>query len=318
MGTLLTLVILLSSSPLLAQEHDKIAIDLMREWTPAMFSPTGVKATLGTVDLSGEFAKLSCDQPDKRASFEYAFHLPIEMSQYPMLTLKYRAHNIATNNTYTCLWIVEGHNYATFPLIDFEKLTVDDQVHEVSVDLPKAPMSSKGTPFESGLIEGITVSVLNDQPGLGWIELMDLSFASADAPAKKLEVDQPLRLRILKPDNAAVKDASIVVDAERKDAAKSGTTDANGGVTLTPMKNEVEQHAVEIIAPGLATMTKVLSAQEDMIEIVAPKGMQLGGFVRDEQGNPIENAQVTLGVTAKEIDNDRSISARSGACIRTD
>src|SRR5262252_315146 len=102
MRTVLMLVILAMALPILVDgptRHDHITIDLKRNWNAMNFSPSGVKAaTTGQMDMRGEYPKFSSAEPGARASFEYRFDLPFEMTQYPIFTLKYRARNIDTNN----------------------------------------------------------------------------------------------------------------------------------------------------------------------------------------------------------------------------
>jgi hypothetical protein len=280
------------------------------------FSPSGVKAaTTGKMDLRGEFPRFSTNEPGARETFDYTFDLPIEMTQYPMFTLKYRARNIDTNNTWTCIWITEGDNNAIFPLIDFDKLTVDGEVHEIQMDLPKAPVDSKGTPFESGPVKGVEVSVMSTDAGPGSIELVDLTFNSSQPPQNS-EADQPIRVRVLDPQDHPIKGAALTVDAERKDAAKSFTTDSNGMATITPIKNELDQHAIDIEAPGLVPVTKLVkSGTTDVIDVPLIKGMQLGGFVQDEAGKPIAGASVDVQVMSSE--NDPTIRMRRWAELHT-
>ena len=235
-----------------------------------------------------------------------------------MLALRYRAHNIDTHNTLTCVWIYEGQNNASFPLIDFDKLIVDGEIHEIQIDLPKVPVDSKGTPFENGPVKGLTVSVLNTEVGEGSIELVDLKFVSATKPARKAEPDNALHVRLLNPDGTPVKHAVVNVDPERKDAAKSAITDGDGAM-LTPDKNELGIHAIEVHVDGLVSVTKTIKAdQQDTIEISPPKGMQIGGFVQDEDGKPIEGATVEVFIFRNQVGKDPAVRTRQYAEIHTD
>jgi hypothetical protein len=314
------LVLILCSPLLAADDHDTIAIELKRNWEPTGFSPSGVKFSAhGAMGLTGEFPKFSNNDAGSRSSFVSEFNLPIELSQYPTFTLKYRAHNIDTSNTLTCIWIIEGDSLAKFPLIDFDKLTVDDKPHEIQVDLPTARVDSTGTPFQNGQIHGIVVSVMNAAGGEGSIELLDMSFASADKGAQAPQVDQPIRVRVVDPKGQPVKGATLVVDAERKGASRAATTDADGLATLTPMKNELDEHAIDVSAPELVSITRTIDDGfgSGTLEIAPPKGMQIGGFIQDETGKPIAGALVSAYVNPTAPDSDRLMHTRKSATVTT-
>src|SRR3954447_10078721 len=177
--TLMIVTILLSPLVRADADHDSIEIDLKRQWHYSGFSPGNVKlAENHAMKLTGEHATFTCDDAGSRATYQYNFELPIEMTKYPTFTLRYRARNIDTNNTLTSVWINEGEKPAIFPLIDFNKLTVDGQVHDIQIDLPNAPTNSQGTPFESGRVNGLLISVMNTDAGEGSLELIDAVFSS--------------------------------------------------------------------------------------------------------------------------------------------
>ncbi len=294
-----TLTIFLLYFPIFAEEpaaHDHIRIDLKQNWERADIANSGIPiATKSGMKLSGEFAKFTCNEPGARGTFATDFELPIEMTTYPMMTLRYRANNIDIKNTLTCIWIVEGRSAATFPLIDFDKLIVDGQIHEMTIDLPKAPVDSNGTPFESGPVKGIRVSVMNTEAGEGSLELLDLDFASATEPPRDVVDDAPLTVRVLDQNEHPIANATVKVDTERKDAARTTKTDSAGAATLTPVKNELDQHTLSVEATGQVPAHRVVNqTTTDALDFELPKAMQVGGFVQDENGKPIHNARVRI------------------------
>jgi hypothetical protein len=314
--SLLTLVLV--APPAVADDHDKIVIDLKREWHASGFSPGQTKvAERSSMNLSGEYASFGCDEPGSRASWQYNFGLPIEMTSYPTFVMKYRATNVDTQNTLTCIWINEGKSHAVFPLIDFNKLTVDGQIHEMTIDLPSAPTNSQGTPFESGPINGLLVSVMNTDTGKGTFELASVEFLSNDSP-KPQEQDQPIKFTIADDSQHPIKGASVTVDAERKLAAKSATTDENGLATLTPVKNECEKHVVHVEARDfIAIDMDVDNPADDPIQINLPRAMQVGGFVQDEQGKPIKGVTVRA-IAQIPVDAQRKIRYSGSITVHTD
>src|SRR5436305_15264045 len=71
-------------------ERDHIVIDLKRQWHFSGFSPGQIKvADNYSMSLSGEYPKFACNEPGARATWQYNFDLPIEMSTFPTFTLKY-------------------------------------------------------------------------------------------------------------------------------------------------------------------------------------------------------------------------------------
>jgi hypothetical protein len=300
--------------------RDTIVIDLKREWHVSGFAPGKTKvADDAQMSLSGEFPSFSCNEPGSRGIWQYDFDLPIEMTTYPSFVMKYRAKNIDTNNTLTCIWINEGKNRAFFPLIDFEKLTVDGQEHEIAVDLPSAPTGSAGTPFESGPINGLLVAAMNTEAGKGTIELISVEFRSATEPPKPLEQDPPIRVKILDSDQRPIKDAQVTVDGERKLAMRDARSDADGVASVTPMKNELQMHALHVEARGYMPIDmQVDQTATDVTEIRLPKSMQVGGFVVDEQGKPIKNVTVrAITPLTPEFRNAR-VRMNSNITVHTD
>lgn len=315
------LIVLLSAAPCLAGDLDHITIDLKRPaWSYSGFSPGQTKsANICSMNLRGEYPRFTCNQPGMRATFNYDFDLPIEMTRYPTFTLKYRAKNVDTNNTLTCIWIDEGQRNAIFPLIDFDKLTVDGKIHDIQIDLPSAPVDSKGTPFNDGPVNGILVGVMNTQAGEGSIELIDLEFRAASDPAKKPQADQPIAVKIVDEQGDPIKNATITADAERKGAAVSATSDKDGLATLKPIKNELDKHALRVESADHAPMTVMVEqASTDPIEIKMDQSMQVGGFIQDEQGKPIANARVGIYAMRPNMTRDPSIKLSYFANVRTD
>src|SRR5882724_1196340 len=95
MRTLMMLIVLLLISPIFADapaDRDHIVIDLKRQWHFSGFSPGQIKvADIYSMNLSGEYPKFTCNEPGARATWQYNFDLPIEMTTFPTFTLKYRA-----------------------------------------------------------------------------------------------------------------------------------------------------------------------------------------------------------------------------------
>src|SRR3954462_1969301 len=97
-------------------EHDHIRIDLKRGWDFSTYTASKVElATHFSISMAGEFAKFACNDAGKRAMFIYDWYLPIEMTEHPLLVLKYRAKNLDVTSDKTCVWIIEGANHAYFP-----------------------------------------------------------------------------------------------------------------------------------------------------------------------------------------------------------
>jgi hypothetical protein len=326
MRTLLMLLVLMPTAPILGDapvDRDHITIDLKRQWHFSGFSPGEIKvADNYSMSLSGEYPKFTCNDPGARATWQYNFDLPIEMTTFPTFTLKYRARNIDTKNTLTCIWINEGKagkGAAIFPLIDFEKLTVDGQTHEIQIDLPTAPSNSQGTPFESGPINGLLVSVMNTDAGEGSLELVDATFSSASEKPHAPEQDQPIALKVLDEQQQPLTNVTVTVDAERKLSARSETSNAEGIATVTPVKNELDRHSLHVEVSGRVPVeVRVDQPPAAPMELVLPKSMQVGGFVQDEHGKPIRLVTVRVFSQLAIANRDRNIRIASSATVKTD
>jgi Carboxypeptidase regulatory-like domain len=93
----------------------------------------------------------------------------------------------------------------------------------------------------------------------------------------------------------ALAGAKVTLDAERTDAARPGTTDAAGAVTLVPVSNECGNHMLQIEADYQATtMVNIPADNKDPITVQLEPGTIYGGVIQNEQGKPIEGATVRI------------------------
>src|SRR5262245_59137686 len=89
------------------QGLDHITIDLKRNWEPMVWGadPNRPSADVVSIDLSGPAAKFCSYDVNKRRTFEYRLHIPISMSEHPVLVMKYRATNLDTSQQDSGLYL---------------------------------------------------------------------------------------------------------------------------------------------------------------------------------------------------------------------
>ena len=85
----IALLLLLAGNSCFAADLDQITIDLHRpRWSLTSYPAAQAKpANDCSMDLRGEFPKFICNDPGLRATYEYEFDLPIEMTQAAALAL---------------------------------------------------------------------------------------------------------------------------------------------------------------------------------------------------------------------------------------
>ena len=103
------------------------------------------------------------------------------------------------------------------------------------------------------------------------IQIADLRFeAPPDAEHAEQHDEPPITVVLTDSKDKPVAGATVTIDAERKDAARSAKSDAQGHVTLTPVSNEAGQHMLQIDADYIATtMAEIpVNRENDQVSIV--------------------------------------------------
>src|SRR4029078_1933716 len=101
-------------------------------------------------------------------------------------------------------------------------------------------------------------------------------------PAVEVKDDNALQIAVTDKDGQPIKGAKVTVDAERKDAARSGETDDKGEVSITPREPESGAHAVQVEAEGKATYYATIEKGAPGGNVSMTNGTTYGGIVKNE------------------------------------
>jgi len=285
-------ILLLLGSVVHADEPDHITLDPMRNWEPIVYpiDPNYPAADVVSIDLTGERAKFRSYDANKWGTFQYQLHIPIEIEHFPFLVMHYRATNLDTNANVPGLFVdvsPKGDLWMR-PVASLNEFVADGKDQELRVDLRDKHLNKT--------MSGLMICVMATEGQTATLEISDIRF---EAPAEQEHVahvdDPPVLINLTDANGKPVKGAKVTIDAERKEAARTGKTDGQGSVTLTPLGNESGRHMIQIDADYLATtMVEIPADNKDPLSIQLQPGTIYSGFVQDQKGKPIEGATVRI------------------------
>src|SRR5205823_4106577 len=126
-----------------------------------------------------------------------------------------------------------------------------------------------------------------------------------DDAAKTPKPDEPaakpvdFTFKVVDERGRIVPGAKATVDAERRNFARSATTDADGKAKIAARPNESNTHMVRVEAKGFVTREVRNLSTDGENEIALIRGAPLGGIVRGADGKPLANAVVEVQANEK-------------------
>ena len=201
-------------------------------------------------DMTLKHPRFTIHEPNKHHVWIYYLKVPVDVARYPVVVLTYRARRTKWTMGYV-LWLDDGtgpNNGRGLCVLAPKDLVDDGRVREVSRDLRK--YKPKGDII--GLALGATAGA--EAPGV--FDLMGLRFeAPSKAPARPAQgTDAPVRVRVQGPAGRPVAGASVTVDWERLNFARTVTTGATGQAQVVPLTNKSGTHTLHVEAPGMERM----------------------------------------------------------------
>src|SRR4051812_49099450 len=229
--------VLAAPDPAMPAPEKAIVIDLHRPWIDGSRYDKDVSApTVYGVDAVAAHPKFTVVDAQTRAMWLYRFGVPIDVTAYPIVTMKYRCANISKSQEYA-LRLVRGQgNGPTRVLLGTgTDLIADGAEHEFTKDLRELNLGSQE-------IVSFGMGVKTDQEP-AWLELLDLQFsAPADAAPPAIKDEAPVQVRVVDMKDQPLADATVIVDAERANFARSAKTDKDGLATITPLATASQKH----------------------------------------------------------------------------
>ncbi len=232
--------------------------------------------------------KFTVADPNSRCLWFYRPLVPVDLSKYPILSIRYRATNFDPNATYV-VRLVEGQ--ANTPA-DLHKLFTgsdvisDDKAHELKTDLRDVQVTQP--------LKNLGIWVRSGDKGNASLQILSITF-SADPknPVEKYADDQPLKVLVTDDHDQPLAGVKVTADAERLNFARTAITNAKGEATITPLGNEINQHSLRFERDGFVMAERIAGGADRFAFKMVPASYY-GGTAKDEDGKPLPHAMVML------------------------
>jgi hypothetical protein len=226
--------------------------------------------------------------------------LPIDLSKYPILKIRYRATNTQTQGDGYVLRLVQGD---VLQVLKSTELTADGKVHEFTKDLREIGGQRKLT--------NIGMWVNAGEKGNASFDLVGLMFAAPDdAPLEKIKDVNAITVTVTSSDKP-VSGAKVTLDGERQNFSRSGTTDGEGHVTINLRELPDDLHLVHVEKDGLYPTDRRFNANDNLnVDVDMVAGSRYGGIARGADNKVLVNAMVTA-TASNDLDAQTQTPARS-------
>jgi len=299
--------------------HRGVILDLDRPFRPASWNVRHRLAQVFFMDRSKGHPRFVVGEPGKARSWVYYLDLPVSLSRYPVLVLRYRAENLSHAGNPLVMWVDDGSgpNGAGGGVWRYDQIFADGRVHELREDLRYIRWTREDSPRES--ITGMcfyTYAAPYEGPAV--FELLDLRFEAEEvaSPSEAWPDDEPLTVEVVDGKGHPVAGALVVADRERKNYARCAATDEEGRATVTPLQNDAANHTLYLDAEGFVPLTLRRVSANGTIRVTLNPGKHLGGRVINEGGEPVAGAAVTGRLPG--AGRDRSRRGRYRFTVLTD
>jgi len=278
-----------------------VALRIDRYWLPARRAGVLQSEAIAHKVQDG-IATFVVGEPHRGACWTMELQEPVDFLRYPIVVVRYRATNTDEQQGRTAVWLDDGTgpNFAGVNVFSSEELLPDGQVHVLRKDLRE--LSPRGP------IRGIALFVWSGRSSPAVIELLAVGFHGLpDAAPEPLRQDDAIAAAVFDPQGKPLEGARVIVDAERKNFARSALTDESGTATVTPLRNEAHTHMLRVEMEGMVPVEypDIAHAKGAPIRITLMPAARYGGMVQDEAGEPVEGASVGLFVPYGRRDGTR-------------
>ena len=247
------------------------------------------------VKHSEDSVRFVVGEPNHRRVWVKYLDIPIDANQYPILVMKYRARNTDSDATEYALYLDDGCGPDYGGLIPFahRDIVADGDSHVLTCDLHSMK------PLEH--IIGLAVGVRSSATIPAAFELMDLRFEAPQEPTTKTASDASLTVYVSDASGHPLQDATVTVDAERRNWARTAATGADGNASLIPCRTGTGEHTIRVNRPGmLPSETHVPAVLDTPLTVTLVPASVYFGQVCDESGRPLSQASVWLYVASSD------------------
>jgi uncharacterized GH25 family protein len=281
-----------------------VQLQLKRPWTPRP-DVAGSGVQLYGADLTVPSPIFTVAEANKRCSWLYQLAVPVDVEKYPIAVMRYRAKNINPKSIYTLRVDCGIEKPAgVCRLFSGSEIVSDGEIHEVKKDLrdfhPTDPIALIGIGVQSG----------TDLPAT--LEVIDIRFdAPDDAPVESPGDDNAITVNVVDDQDKPIRGARVMVDLERRNFVRNGTTDDAGNVTITPKKNESDTHMLAVSAPGFAQMELLKVGADSEPEKVKLRPAKPYGGVAKVDGKPVAGAMILATLKDEATDGTQELRSYS-------
>ena len=269
---------------------DAVVLEPAGAWESVNW-PGSPDSQVAGMDEAAGHPRMAVAEPGKLHTWKRALAIPFDPERYPIAVLTYRASG-SLGGDGRVLWLDDTTGPAKGGINVFysQDLVADGKIREIVADMrerePKGEIIAlRFYPFCQG-------------PGPAVFELLGLRFESEhDLPPLAQKAGPSFALRVVDAKGAGVEGATVTADAERLNGARSATTDAKGDATVQALDNPFDKHALCVTKEGMVPVELQERAGRGFPETVTLiRGVPIGGVVRNEAGEPVENASVHVEV----------------------
>ncbi len=280
-----------------------VQLQLKRPWTPRP-DVAGSNVQLYGGDLTVPSPVFTVAEANKRCSWLYQLAVPIDVEKYPIAVMRYRAKNINPKSVYTLRVDCGVENPpGVCRLFPGNELESDGEIHEVKRDLRDFHVT------DAIALVGIGVQSGTDLPAT--LEVIDIRFdAPDDAPVESAGDDNGIAINVTDENDKPIRGARVMVDLERRNFVRNGTTDDSGNVTITPRKNESDTHMVAVSAPGYTQVEVVKITADEPVKVKLKPAKAYGGVAKVD-GKAVAGAMVLATLKGDATEGQQELRSYS-------
>lgn len=226
-------------------------------------------------------------EPDKGYIWTYPLAAPIAQPRFGRVVMTYKARNTSASGQYT-LWLDDTRGPDSGGVSPFRSrdLIADGEAHEATCDL--------ATLKPAGPIIGMALGVTSGPKGPATFELLGLRFERTEpANGEAVGQDPPVTVTVSDAAGNPLSDATVTLDAERLNYARSARTSSGGIAGITPLKTQGE-HVIRVSKAGFATVEGAWTRGSETMAVTLQPAALYGGKVVDEAGAPVVGAVVAM------------------------
>ena len=267
-----------------------IVVDVRRPWRLRDDGRAEMKwAEWFMQDVLADRVRFTIHDTEKKVQWDLDLDAPVDVSEYPMAVVTYRALNQDRPWRDGMSLRADGGG-ASKRILRGTQLEVDGQVHESRFDM------RGGAPR---LLHQLRMHLRSGSESPAVFDLLQVRFeALPNAPADVQEAPNVI-VRATDVSGKPIAGAKATVDAELLNWSRSAVTDADGIASLRPLTYGGSSHAVTVEAEGYVPARASWPGDRPPIAslpVVLKRGAPLGGVVRDEQGKPIPGVEIYVNV----------------------